>query len=311
MRCCGASRAKARAVLASQDADASQHARLAVDALVRNYGEETARAIARAHRTARAARYRAERFGRDRGLPDSEPLFGNVVAAARSRPRSMRLPGFAKATGGCRISRRLCRRGCWAMCSGKTVIDLCAAPGGKTVQLAARGAQVIAVEREAARMARLKENLARLKLDGDADRSRCARLYAGARAPFVLLDAPCTATGTIRRHPELPWIKSAADVNACARRCERIARCSGATWSRRAARWFSRSARWSAKKAKSRSPISCGATADFARAPITAEEVFGHGGTRSPPTAICAPCPAISPNKAAWTAFMRRGSERL
>jgi 16S rRNA (cytosine967-C5)-methyltransferase len=98
---------------------------------------------------------------------------------------------------------------------GRRVLDLCAAPGGKTAQLAARGALVTAVEREGARMARLKENLARLKLD--------ATLIEGDMrdvdiepAPFVLLDAPCTATGTIRRHPELPWIKSASDVTLVA-----------------------------------------------------------------------------------------------
>jgi 16S rRNA (cytosine967-C5)-methyltransferase len=97
---------------------------------------------------------------------------------------------------------------------GKRVIDLCAAPGGKTAQLAAAGADVIAVEREPQRIARLKENLARLQLSAtvlEAD----ARDLGSERGDFVLLDAPCSATGTIRRHPELPWIKSAADINVC------------------------------------------------------------------------------------------------
>jgi 16S rRNA (cytosine967-C5)-methyltransferase len=97
---------------------------------------------------------------------------------------------------------------------GKRVIDLCAAPGGKTAQLAAAGADVIAVEREPQRIARLKENLARLKLSAtvlEAD----VRDLTSERAECVLLDAPCSATGTIRRHPELPWIKSAADINVC------------------------------------------------------------------------------------------------
>jgi 16S rRNA (cytosine967-C5)-methyltransferase len=97
---------------------------------------------------------------------------------------------------------------------GKRVIDLCAAPGGKTAQLAAAGANVIAVEREPQRLARLKKNLARLQLPAtvlEAD----ARDLVSERAEFVLLDAPCSATGTIRRHPELPWIKNAADINIC------------------------------------------------------------------------------------------------
>jgi 16S rRNA (cytosine967-C5)-methyltransferase len=98
---------------------------------------------------------------------------------------------------------------------GQRVIDLCAAPGGKTMQLASMGAQVTAVEREPARMARLRENLARAKLDAELIEADMRDVNIAA-APFVLLDAPCSATGTIRRHPDLPWIKSAADTNLTA-----------------------------------------------------------------------------------------------
>ena len=98
--------------------------------------------------------------------------------------------------------------------AGKTVIDLCAAPGGKTLQLAARGAHVIAVEIDAARAERIAENLARTRLAAEIVQSD-ARDYQNT-APFVLVDAPCTATGTIRRHPDLPWIKGAADVTVSA-----------------------------------------------------------------------------------------------
>jgi len=96
------------------------------------------------------------------------------------------------------------------------VLDLCAAPGGKTAELAARGALVTAVEREPARLARLRENLARLKLAAETVEADLRDWRPPAPAPFVLLDAPCSATGTIRRHPELPWIKSAADITLCA-----------------------------------------------------------------------------------------------
>ncbi len=75
---------------------------------------------------------------------------------------------------------------------------------------------MIAVEREHERIARLKENLERLKLHAEIVEADMRDFTPEAPAPFVLLDAPCSATGTIRRHPELPWIKSAADVNACA-----------------------------------------------------------------------------------------------
>lgn len=98
---------------------------------------------------------------------------------------------------------------------GQRILDLCAAPGGKTAWLAACGARVTAVEKSQARAARLKENLDRLKLEAEiaiAD----ARDYRGGPFDGVLLDAPCTSTGTIRRRPDIPWIKEADDVRALA-----------------------------------------------------------------------------------------------
>src|SRR5665213_1897708 len=81
---------------------------------------------------------------------------------------------------------------------------------------AALGANVTAVERETQRLIRLRENLERLKLSADLIEADLRDYTPSARAPFVLLDAPCSATGTIRRHPELPWIKSAGDINLSA-----------------------------------------------------------------------------------------------
>ena len=95
---------------------------------------------------------------------------------------------------------------------GKNVADLCAAPGGKTAQLAFAGANVTAVDRSPARINRLRENLARLSLDAEtvvAD----ALEWDGGPFDAVLVDAPCSSTGTIRRHPDVPWLKSEADVS--------------------------------------------------------------------------------------------------
>ncbi len=98
--------------------------------------------------------------------------------------------------------------------ANKTVLDLCAAPGGKTLQLAASGARVTAVDVSEDRLALIRENLSRMRLSAELVVSD-ARDYRGTPADCVLLDAPCTATGTIRRHPDLPWIKSAADIPIC------------------------------------------------------------------------------------------------
>ena len=95
---------------------------------------------------------------------------------------------------------------------GERVADLCAAPGGKTAQLAAAGAQVIAVERDERRVARLRENMARLRLDVEIVQADAADWSPAELFDAVLLDAPCSATGTIRRHPDVPHLKSAKDV---------------------------------------------------------------------------------------------------
>ncbi len=99
--------------------------------------------------------------------------------------------------------------------SGKRIVDLCAAPGGKTAQLALAGARVTAVDRSPARMARLRDNLARLSLQAE-DVVTDAAEWTGGDGSFdgVLVDAPCTSTGTIRRHPDVAWLRQEADIAA-------------------------------------------------------------------------------------------------
>lgn len=95
---------------------------------------------------------------------------------------------------------------------GECVADLCAAPGGKTAQLAAAGARVTAVERDASRLRRLHENLARLQLDVEVVQADAIAWTPPALFDAVLLDAPCSATGTIRRHPDVARLKRPRDV---------------------------------------------------------------------------------------------------
>jgi len=96
--------------------------------------------------------------------------------------------------------------------AGKRVADLCAAPGGKTAQLAARGAAVTSVDLSKTRLARLEENLARLGLAAETVAADATQWQPEAPFDAVLLDAPCSSTGTIRRHPDVPYLKSDADI---------------------------------------------------------------------------------------------------
>jgi 16S rRNA (cytosine967-C5)-methyltransferase len=94
------------------------------------------------------------------------------------------------------------------------VADLCAAPGGKTLQLAAAGAAVVAVDVSEARMARVRENLARCGLAAECLVADALTWEPGEAFDAILLDAPCSATGTIRRHPDLPFVKGPEDMAA-------------------------------------------------------------------------------------------------
>jgi 16S rRNA (cytosine967-C5)-methyltransferase len=99
---------------------------------------------------------------------------------------------------------------------GKRVLDLCAAPGGKTAYLANAGAVVTAVDRSDRRLTRLNENLDRLKLSAKVITADVVDWRPKQKADAVLLDAPCSATGTIRKHPEVAWLKSEADITKLA-----------------------------------------------------------------------------------------------
>lgn len=99
---------------------------------------------------------------------------------------------------------------------GERVLDLCAAPGGKTAQLAAAGAAVTAVEHDPARLGTLKGNLARLRLRAELIEADATLWRPAEKFSAILLDAPCSATGTIRRHPDLLHLRRPRDVAACA-----------------------------------------------------------------------------------------------
>ena len=96
--------------------------------------------------------------------------------------------------------------------AGRRIADLCAAPGGKTAQLAAAGARVTAIDASANRLRRLSSNLARLGLEAEIVEADLAKYTPAEPFDAVLLDAPCSSTGTVRRHPDVPWTKSPEDI---------------------------------------------------------------------------------------------------
>jgi 16S rRNA (cytosine967-C5)-methyltransferase len=175
------------------------------------YGAATARAIAAANRIEPALdltvksdpEYWAEKLG---GRVLATRLVRVIAAGAVSG-----LPGFAEGAwwvqdAGASLPARLL-----GDVRGRRVADLCAAPGGKTAQLVLAGAQVTAVDRAPARLQRLHDNLARLALKAEIV---AADVEEWSAEPFdaVLLDAPCSSTGTIRRHPDVPWLKNPGDI---------------------------------------------------------------------------------------------------
>jgi 16S rRNA (cytosine967-C5)-methyltransferase len=182
---------------------------------VRSYGADTARAIAAAHAHEPALDLTVK------GDPEqwAATLGGRVLPTGSLRavvhgPVSA-LPGYGDGAWWVQDAAAALPAHLFGDVRGKTVADLCAAPGGKTAQLAAAGAHVTAVDRSETRLDRLRQNLTRLSLEAETVATDAAEWQAG---PFdaVLLDAPCSSTGAIRRHPDVPWLKRATDIAALA-----------------------------------------------------------------------------------------------
>lgn len=112
----------------------------------------------------------------------------------------------------------------FAELKGKKVVDLCAAPGGKTAQLIVAGAEVTALEQSSSRLKRLSSNLARLKLDAELIEKNMLDFQPTALFDAALLDAPCSSTGTTRRHPDVLWSKGPADIEKLASLQQRMLR---------------------------------------------------------------------------------------
>ena len=182
---------------------------------LKNYGAETARAIAVANGQEPALDLTVKNDPEHwaRALGGRMLLTGSVRAIVHG-PISQ-LPGYDEGAWWVQDAAAALPAKLFRDLRGRSVADLCAAPGGKTAQLVAAGARVTAVDRAPARVERLQQNLERLHLTVETVAADVMQWRAG---PFdaVLLDAPCSSTGTIRRHPDITWLKRAPDVAALA-----------------------------------------------------------------------------------------------
>ena len=178
-----------------------------------------ARAIAEAHRHAAPLDITLRPGAAPPPAGDVLPT-GSVRFPAGSRVPE--LPGYAEGALWVQDAAAALPATLLAPRPGERIADLCAAPGGKTAQLAAAGAAVIAIERDSARLVRLRENLARLRLAAETVAADATAWTPPGPLDAVLLDAPCSATGTIRRHPDVPHLKRPRDLAALTAQQDRL-----------------------------------------------------------------------------------------
>lgn len=188
-----------------------------VDRLQRAYGTDTARSILAAHRIEAPSDFTvksdpegwAARFG-GIVLPNGSV---RVAALDRAVPE---LEGFAEGEWWVQDAAASLPARMLGEIAGLRVADLCAAPGGKTAQLATAGANVTAVDASASRLRRLRQNLERLRLEAEVIEADLVKWDPPTLFDAVLLDAPCSSTGTVRRHPDVLWTKSPEEIEKLA-----------------------------------------------------------------------------------------------
>jgi 16S rRNA (cytosine967-C5)-methyltransferase len=204
--------AEGRKLAEEQDAPRLNTPKWLWDSWAAAYGEERARAIAESHQTEPSLDLSvlrdAERW--------ADQLGAEILPTGTLRRRGgglvEALPGYDEGAWWVQDVAAALPAMLLGNVRGKRVLDIGAAPGGKTAQLAAMGAKVTALERSPKRAEFLVRNLGRLSLDAEIVVADALEWRAPAQFSTILLDAPCTATGTIRRHPDIPWSKSPADV---------------------------------------------------------------------------------------------------
>jgi 16S rRNA (cytosine967-C5)-methyltransferase len=247
------------------------------------YGDETARAIATAHLaeppldlTVRddpagwAARLGGEALPggtiRLRGAGEVSQIEGFADGAwwvqdvAAALPARLLLSALAEAPGG--------------ISPDKSIVDLCAAPGGKTIQLALSGATVTAVDRSGTRLVRLRQNLHRMGVTAQIFKADASKWQPAETYDAVLLDAPCSSTGTIRRHPDIAWNKKPEDVTRLAALQDKLLQAT-ATMLKPGGILVYSVCSLQPEEGPARIDALLSATDDFERLPVTAAETGG------------------------------------
>ena len=212
----------AATIVAQQDADRLNTPPWLFGRWVQHYGEETARKIAAAHLVEPALdlSVKADAPGWAARLGGELLPAGTVRLQAKGRIED--IEGYADGAWWVQDAAAALPALLLGDVRGSRVADLCAAPGGKTAELAARGAHVTAVDISASRLRRLKENLSRLGLEAEIVQANVAEWAAPELFDAVLLDAPCSATGTVRRNPDIPYLKGESDIVALTRAQARL-----------------------------------------------------------------------------------------
>lgn len=240
-----------------------------------HYGDETAQAIARAHLQEPpldlTIQGNAEEWA-DR--LDAVLLFGRSVRR-KGGGSITSLPGFAEGAWWVQDAAATLPVLLMGDVAGKRVLDLCAAPGGKTLQLAAAGATVMAVDRSPSRLERLKENLARTRLAAAVVDADITEWQAPDLADAILLDAPCSATGTIRRHPDLVHLKQEQDIASVTALQQRLLKAAHRNLKPGGLLVYS-TCSLEPEEGERQIAQFLAVNADMARLPISAKEVFGH-----------------------------------
>lgn len=187
------------------------------DRLRKAYGPGTAHAILAAHRIEAPVDFTvktdpalwAERFG-------GVVLPTGTVRVEKLPAPVTELPGFAEGAWWVQDAAAALPARLFGDIAGKRVADLCAAPGGKTAQLALAGAKVTAVDTSKSRLTRLRQNLDRLGMNAEVVQSDLFDYTPSELFDAVLLDTPCSSTGTVRRHPDVQWTKTPTDIEKLA-----------------------------------------------------------------------------------------------